>query len=735
MQLAKTSNKIFSSTPVVPTRTSGVFEPVLTGQLQDADTSADTSLLLEEQQGQRLLRFLRLVGISMLEKEDNFRPGPFPRSQVNAFMESLFKGLPDNQEHQRLLSWVEIRDTSMESLKEPRPRKFLFVLHRNLVIRKAAMFAEKGIKFQYSQRQISRLEFAHHFQGRGACSVLDFRCDFASFQQNPTSKYSLGRELSSDKDDQLVFLLNFMLFPLAELARVTLGKVRPHHNSEYDKHGQVREIMLAENPVKVLPATKVQSIFRQEDVELNSRLDCPYLKSLRIDSLAFSFQPMFSKSAINAVLDIKPGDLTKTEFDAKANELIARVVTMQSAIFRSRTYYEDSSTAGFNHLKVEETWKGVSNLWKDEPEEVLTAIGNSSEAQKIRKVSLRTLRPVQGHSLYSISFSTFDARSIEKQFRKYGEYEYTRRQAEKSGRGSLPSGTDLAETLNQSIEITVGVHGRVLHNNYRILTLRDLRDKILNDYDGHVEHLSRDIIQRALTESGVYYWNIPRRWAALAFGSKKSFRKVLEKFTSRKKLKGHFEELSDERWDFLSSLPDLLPMEDESTRASLEVMFQLEKRYVGKHKAKMKAIRSVPELAIALLVQWYLNPNRALWDLIMEADFVPDEYKEVLATPLRNKDPRRAAAYLLIKEVVVFLKANFGVDINYCRDLHVEVARKSAEALALRRDNAAKKTKRRENVTYGQIFDVPLLTEFTYSSFFFRGLRAGAVFPPVSTKE
>lgn len=721
----------FASTPVLPTRASSFLDSVLTEHLSDAETSSDNRLTLEKMQSEKLLAFLRNHAVSTVDIHKpirGLRVNLFPVPALNKFVQDLFAESGSLPDVRRLISWVEITDSKMSSLAEAQPKRFTFVLHRDVVVRRRLKTPkESGERFSYERRTFMRLEFMHAFTGREQQPVLDMRCDLASFQQNPSAKYSLGRELTSDDERQLVFLLNFFLFPLRELNRVLRGWTSPQSWFVMGpESGRPVEVQLSENPFSPIDPHHPYAIFKRKDLHLDDDLQCPYLDRLRIDSLSFSFQPTLSIKALKAI----SGELTPTEvaLEERANATVRSLVALQSAIFSSRRYYSDGSL-GFSHrMRVETGFKGIGSAWKDAPDATLNAMAGASDAQRIESVSLQLFRPVHNHSLFTIGFRTFDCKAIARQFQQFGEYDSLRMAADRDNGVDMPSAPALLKTLNRSVEVSVSVHSRVLTNNFSIRSVEDLKRKILADYNGKVEELSIALIQMALTNSDIYYWNAPKRWLPWALSGEEEVNARLESWAEAAVATRHFEGVSSSRWAFMQRLPSRLSAESPEAAADLRSLFELSMMPEG--KKKINRVRAVPELAFAAFFYWNAFPSENIWDILRDGDFIPEEWKAALLVPRQTQDPKQRAMYRLLRETCQFALNNFGVDMAYPKDLHLEVGRKSVEVLTTSKSRLSSKQPRAQTAALQALSNDSALTSLSYPGAFFRDLQAGKLFRP-----
>lgn len=763
------TKRSFLVNTILPTRSSSFLDPVLSETLDNGDTNLNNRFQLDREQSRLLRQFLVERGTFTLS-EPRSSSGDlstaettlslYKASSLNAFVEELFStAIAASSEVRKLISWVEVVDVTLKYLKsEEYPRRFNFVLHRDMVIRRSSRKDGKVIH-RYETRKQSRLDFQHSFYGKEQRPFLNMRTDYASYKSDPTVRYSLDSgPYITDAEDQLYETVNFLIFPLKELHRTLSGFPRAHRwCSEDDGYSEPVEVDISENTAYPVDESFPYPVFRSSGFVVDRKTAyAPYASNLRIDAITFTFQVTPLPSALRQLVDScnLPKSADKDRVRELTRNLCTAAVPLQSALFSAHKYYNDSSRASIAGVKVETGTKEIVTAWKEHREgrdELLRSMANSPDNQVVNSSTLKIFRPVHEHGLYTISFRTFDVEAIGRQFDKYGEYEHSRILNAKDGVRELPSQDKLLSRLSRSIEVSVTLHSRVLNHDLGIRTIDDFRRKVIDLHDRKVDRFASRVIQQALVRSGVYYWNSPSSWCRPLSYGRSQFRDSIRAFTREPSKIKHWESLSEERLVFLRTLPALIGSGDPSLLKPLHALFKTQRLPRGRRHRSTARIRAVPEFAVAAYIYWYILDTESLWDILTKTPLLPDDWKTLLSNPYRSTtDPRTKLLNSFIRDVLKFAIQNFGVDITYSYQLHAEALRKTVEVLTSTRKRGEHSDFRPESpLSIPALGTMPIarlaglflqdsegLSPLSYTGLIFRDLqRVFALEPPATPPE
>lgn len=685
----------FTTSPIVAARQSSAFG-------DDVPVEVESGLRLSPEASANLLELLRGRSLFLNEahhphqskpivfqgdskKSASYKDKSLNHPVLNSFIKSQFVPTDDKTfQVQRVVSWIEVTDFSRADLSVEFPKKFQFVLKKQLVTKfwKRLKPTESNptpkLLPYYINRELVTVSFQHSYlQGRGPRQpMLDLRCDRASYFNNPSARFSFdGPPTKLKQESELEDLIRFLIFPVQELNRFLTGKLVKYPVSVME--GCPLEV--EERQLLPVMSHREYPVFSPMELKLRPDLECPILHQIKLTQLAFSMQRTLTDLAVAKL--VAQSGLEEDGNPFRVDELIRdrnlRLIASYAAALNTKVHV-GSQTASFRHLDVETRFARVANSWGERSDEVVLDRFQSMSNQQIEAVTIKVREPIQRRDLYAIEFHTYDMARRRAELNKFGdEYEVLRNQSTALG-GEFPSKEQRLESLSRSIAMTVTVCRRILSHNLGANSISELRDKIRRNYGGNVQALAMSMMDKAFEASGLYYWSNPSQWGPLSFATQPSFTEMYKAFIAARKI-DHFDAIGEDRWKFLARLPKAL---SENDPAALKVLTDFclrpEKRRVNKSKDASKSqqfrVLGVPELAVSALLHWYFFPTSSIEDFIRDTSFFPPELVDAYVRDHGHvSKTNRALIELLVSDIKQFCRTNFGVDITVPRVLHQKV--------------------------------------------------------------
>lgn len=635
--------------------------------------------------GPRLITFQTDMGSRVEWHKDPSLTHP----ALNEFVRSLFVGVKDKTVPvQRVVSWIEVQDATVADLQLPHPKKFAFVLKKQLITKSWFMpeptkdnLDNRELTARYTNRELVRVNFQHyHTSGGRHQPVLDLRCDRASYFNNPSARFSFNSIAPPVKRDESTLrdLIRFIIFPAQELRRFLAAETQSYSVSVVND----LPVNIEESIFRPVQDPEALIVFSRDQLRLKPNLECGILGHIKLTQLAFSMQRCLTDAAVErlvakAGLESPP---TKSQMGALLRDHNLRLIASYAAALGTKVHV-GSQTTGFRHLDVETKFARVANSWGSRSDEVVLDRIQSMSNQQIEAVTIKVREPVQRRDLYAIEFYAYDMPKRRAELKNFGsEYDVLRQKISGSG-APLPSLDQKLTELSRSIAVTVTVCRRVLTNNFGCSSVSDLRNKVRRDFGSDVQGFALSMMDSAFEVSGLYYWSDPSRWGPLAFATPAGLRQMYSNFVDARSLSGNIEgDIGEERWAFLASLPAALSARDPAAIRRIKKEFENPvtiRRNKSKNIAKSHraTIMCVPEVTVAALLHWYFFPTESTEDFIRDSEFIPDDHKNAYLQDYGYVDANgtRRLMEQLLGDVKRCCKSTFGIDLPVQRVQHQKV--------------------------------------------------------------